>query len=212
MKKIFIFAIGLLSAGVANAQTEASTTGEGVKFGIKAGANLSNMIKTGDDDFNTEFKPGLHAGFFVDIPIVDRLSFAPEVVYSQKGYKRTGTSLLFGDTEYSVTTNFIELPILAKINAAPGFNIFLGPQVSFLASSKTKFETENASFEQTIDEENDDLRKSLVGGVIGAGFDITPQLGINARYALDLQKNDNGNSETPEYKNQVIQVGLGYKF
>jgi hypothetical protein len=34
-----------------------------------------------------------------------------------------------------------------------------------------------------------------------------------ARYALDFQKNnENGTSQTPEYKNQVFQLGLGVKF
>ena len=48
MKKVLILAIGVLFAGIANAQT----------FGIKGGANFANIIKTGDEDFNTELKTG----------------------------------------------------------------------------------------------------------------------------------------------------------
>lgn len=202
MKKILILAIGVMFAGAAGAQT----------VGVKGGVNFSNIIKTNDKDFNTEFKPGLNAGLFVDIPIVKQLSFAPELMFSQKGYKTSGNSLLGGPNEYSVTTNFIEVPILAKINPTSNFSIYAGPQVSFLVSTKEKFTTGSASYENTIRNENDNLKKSLVGGVIGVGIGLTNQLSLQARYALDFQKNnENGSTETPIYKNQVIQTGLAYR-
>lgn len=216
MKKVFILAISLITVGIANAQTTTTSSkasAGAVKFGIKAGGNFSNIVKTGDDNFKTEFKPGFHAGIFVDIPVVDRLSFAPELVYSQKGFKTTTTGLIGGTREYTTTTNFVDIPILAKINATPTFHITLGPQVSFLTSTKTKFETANSSYEQTVKADNENLKKSLVGGVIGLGFDITNKVSINGRYALDLQKNnENGTSETPQYRNQVIQAGLAISF
>ena len=57
------------------------------------------------------------------------------------------------------------------------------------------------------------FKKSIAGGVIGAGFDITPKIGISARYAIDFQKTDEeGNTSTPAFKNQVFQAGLGFKF
>ena len=210
MKKVLIIAIGVFVAGAANAQ---STSNSGaVKFGIKAGGNYSNIIKTNDENFNTEFKPGLNAGLTVEIPIVSRLTFAPELMFSQKGYKHTG-SFLGSPTEYSVTTNFVELPILAKINATDKFSIVAGPQVSFLTSTTEKFKTGDQSSQNTVKQTNDNLKKSLVGGVLGFGYDVTQAVSLNGRYALDLQKNnENGTSETPVYKNQVFQLGLGFKF
>ncbi len=203
MKKVFILAIGVLFAGAAEAQT----------FGIKGGVNFSNIIKTNDRDFNTEFKPGLNAGLFLDIPVVKGLDFSPELMFSQKGYKTMGTSLLGGANEYSVTTNFIEIPILAKISPSNKFSIYAGPQVSFLTSTKEKFTQGSTTYQNTIRAENENLKKSLVGGVIGVGIGITDQLSLQGRYALDFQKNnENGSSETPLYKNQVIQTGLAYRF
>ncbi|MDO8994173.1 MAG: porin family protein [Daejeonella sp.] len=203
MKKVLILAIGVLFAGAAEAQT----------FGIKGGVNFSNIINTNDRNFNTEFKPGLNAGLFVDIPVVEGLAFSPELMFSQKGYKTTGTSLLGVANEYSVTSNFIEIPILAKISAADKFSIYVGPQVSFLASTKEKFTRGDATYQNKIRNENENLKKSLVGGVIGLGVGLTDQLSLQGRYALDLQKNnENGSSETPIYKNQVIQTSLAYRF
>lgn len=202
MKKILILAIGLLSAGAAGAQT----------VGIKGGVNFANIIKTNDKNFSTEFKSGLNAGLFFEVPIVSALSFAPELMFSQKGYKTSGNSVLGGPNEYTVTTNFIEIPILAKINPTSNFSIYAGPQVSFLTSTKEKFTQGSTTYQNTIRAENKNLKKSLVGGVLGVGVGLTSQLSLQARYAIDLQKNyENGNSETPIYKNQVIQAGLAYR-
>lgn len=202
MKRIIVLAIGVLFAGAVNAQS----------FGVKGGVNFSNIIKTGDENFNTEFKTGFNAGLFAEIPIISSLSFAPELMFSQKGYKTTGTSLLGGPNEYSVTTNFIELPILAKINASDKFSIVAGPQVSFLTSTTETFKQGSDSYQNKIREENDRLKKSLFGGVVGVGFGLTDKLSLHGRYALDFQKNnENGTNETPIYKNQVYQVSLGIK-
>ena len=203
MKRILILITVLISAAAVNAQS----------LGGRVGVNFSNIIRTGDDNFETEFKPGLHAGITLDIPLVDRLSFAPELMYSQKGYKTNGRTLLGAENDYTVTTNFVEIPVLLKIGAANGFSIHLGPQISFLTSTTEKFKTGSDEYRRTIKEENEDLRKNLIGGVIGASFNVGTKASLVARYALDLQKNEgNGNSQTPEYRNQVIQLGLGVRF
>ncbi|NEU10422.1 PorT family protein [Flavihumibacter sp. R14] len=199
MKKILIIAIGVFAAGAVQAQD--------VSFGIKGGGNMSNIIKTNDDSYNTEFKPGFQGGLTMEIGLGKTFAFAPELMYSQKGYK-TDT---FGGT-YTQTTSWVDIPILAKIQAAPQFNIFLGPQVSFLTQTKNKFEGD-ITVQDELEEGSETFKKSIAGGVVGAGFDITPKIGISARYAIDFQKTDEeGNSSTPAFKNQVVQAGLGFKF
>jgi hypothetical protein len=206
MRKVLICAIVLLMAGIANAQTSG-----GLKFGVKGGANFSNMISNDEDEeFDTELKTGFHAGIFANIPLVSRLSFAPELVYSQKGYKTTGSRLIGGAYEYTVTTNFVELPLLLNINASSNFNIHVGPQVSFLTSTTETFQQGESQYRTTVEEDNDNLKKNLIGGVIGAGFGIGAKTTLFGRYAIDLQQNnENGTSQTPRYKNQVFQIGLG---
>ena len=199
MKKLLIIAIGFLAAGTVQAQN--------VSFGIKGGGNLSNIVKSGDSNYKSDYKPGFHAGLTMEIGLGNTFAFAPELMYSEKGYKTDA----FGGT-FTQTTNWIDIPILAKFYAGPAFNVFLGPQVSFLTNTTNKYEG-IVNEQQTIDEGSDTFKKSIAGGVIGAGFDITPKIGISARYALDFQKTDeNGNTSTPAFKNQVIQAGLGFKF
>ncbi|RKD20094.1 hypothetical protein BCY91_00245 [Pelobium manganitolerans] len=211
MKKLFIAAFALLVVGKANAQETTSTNGP--TFGIKAGANFANIIKTDDSDFKTDVNTGFNAGAFINIPIVDRLSFQPEVMFSQKGFKSERTGIL-GDGTLTQTTNWIEVPILAKITPANGFNVYLGPQVSFLTRTKTKYEGTFTSAQQTkYEDDADKFKKSIVGGVLGAGFDITKNISINARYNLDFQKNnEDGTTETPAFKNQVWSAGLALQF
>lgn len=211
MKRVFIAALALLVVGAVQAQDKASSNGP--SFGIKGGVSFSNIIKTDDSNFETDYVTGFNAGIFIGIPIVDRLSFQPEVMFSQKGYKSERTGVL-GNGTLTQVTNWIEVPVLAKIEAANGFNIYLGPQVSFLTRTKNNYEgTFSSSQQTTYENDADKFKKSIVGGVLGAGFDLTNNVSLNGRYALDFQKNnENGTSETPAFKNQVWQVGLGIKF
>jgi len=204
MKKLIILAIGLFAATAANAQSP-------IRLGVKAGLNLPNIIKgDGNNDFKTKVNPGFNAGVTLDINLIKGLAFTPELLYSTKGYK---AETVFGD--FTQTTSFIDIPILASINVGgSGLNLVVGPQVSFLLSTKNKFENGIGSAEQEIIEEKSDrFKKSLVGGLIGFRYDINQQVDIHGRYALDFQKNnEDGSRETPEFKNQVFSVGLGIKF
>jgi len=203
MKKILILAIGLFVATAASAQDR-------IKFGVKAGVNLSDIIKgDGNNNFDTKVKTGFNAGVTVEIPLIAGLAFTPEVLYSQKGYKLTSSL-----GEFRQTTNFIDVPILASFRLGSSFNIVAGPQVSFLLSTKNKFIDGYGSAEQTnVENDSDRFKKSLVGGVIGFRYDVNDKFDIHGRYALDFQKNnENGTSNTPEYKNQVFSLGVGVKF
>lgn len=206
MKKILILAMGLFITGVANAQS----TDKAIRLGAKAGLNYSNIIKDdGNNDFKTDYLAGFHAGLTLDIKLLENLAFTPELLYSTKGYK---SESVFG--EFTQKTSFIDVPILASIQLAEGLNLVAGPQVSFLLSTNNKFENGFGTVQQQIVEDNSDrFKKSLVGGVIGFRYDFNNQVGINGRYALDFQKNnENGTTTTPEFKNQVFQIGLGVKF
>lgn len=204
MKKIIILAIGLFTAGVVNAQSP-------VRLGVKAGLNIPDIIKgDGNNSFDTKVNPGFNAGITVDIKLIQGLAFTPELLYATKGYK---ANTVLG--EFTQTTHFIDVPILATINlGGSGLNLVAGPQVSFLMKTNNKFESGFGTAEQEIIEDDADrFKKSLAGGLIGFRYDLTDRFDIHGRYALDFQKNnEDGTSETPEFKNQVFSVGLGLKF
>src|SRR5215217_1214155 len=204
MKTLIILAAGLFIAGAVHAQSP-------IRLGVKAGLNLPDIIKgDGNNDFDTKVNPGFNAGITLDINLIKGLAFTPELLYATKGYKAETT---FGD--FTQTTHFIDVPILATINlGGSGLNLVAGPQVSFLLSTKNKFENGFGSAEQEIIEDKSDrFKKSLVGGLIGFRYDLNEKFDIHGRYALDFQKNnEDGSTETPEFRNQVFSVGLGIKF
>jgi hypothetical protein len=202
MKKIFILALGLFGATAANAQD--------IRLGVKAGLNLPNIIKDdGNNNFSTKVNPGFNAGVTLDIPLTSGIAFTPELLFASKGYK---ANTVLG--EFTQTTYFVDVPILASIKVAgSGLNLVVGPQVSFLTSTKNKFENGFGTVESEYNEDSDKFRKSLLGGVIGLRYDINDKFDIHGRYALDFQKNNqDGTRRTPEYKNQVFSVGVGVKF
>lgn len=207
MKKLLIVALGLFVTGLT---AKAQSTESSIRLGVKAGANFSNIIKDdGNNDFKTNYLTGFNAGVTLDIKLLENLAFTPELLYSTKGYK---TETVFG--KFTQTTHFIDVPILASIKLAEGFNVVAGPQVSFLMSTNNKFENDfGTAQQQIVEDESDRFKKSILAGVIGARFDMSDKVGIFGRYALDFQKtNENGDRVTPEFKNQVFQVGLGIKF
>ena len=212
MKKIIFFSAALLALSTVKlyAQTTSSTS-KSVRVGARAGMNLSNMVKSGNSDYSTGSKTGYNAAIFLDLPIASVFSIQPELQFSQKGYKATGT-YLGSPYEYKQTTNFIEVPLLAKLKPVPGFGIVVGPQFSFLTSRKTNFTVNNASYETLVKTDNDNLRKNILGGVIGIEGGAKNFV-ASLRYNIDFQNNNgDGTSSTPKYKNQVISLGLGIIF
>lgn len=200
--------VAILFAGAAttvNAQTKTNSP----SFGIRAGLNLANITKE-NDSYASEIKPGFNAAAFVEIPLVNGFSFQPELQFSQKGYRSSG-SFLASPYEYTATLNYVEVPLLAKIVPSKNFAIVVGPQFSFLTSSEYKFKTGNVNYENVVNNNNNDLRENVVGGVAGieAG---SGNFIFSARYSLDFQRNNgDGTSSTPKYKNQVVGLSIGFK-
>lgn len=212
MKKIFVLTGVLFAFSVVSVNAQKTTTRKAtdLSFGVRAGLNLSNVVKDNDKNFSTEIKPGINAAVYVEIPVVSSFSVQPELQFSQKGYKASGSG--FGSPyEYTQTSNFIEIPLLAKFIPSKSFAIVVGPQFSFLTSTKTKFTTNNVSYQNTVNQENGNLKKNLVGGVLG--IEASAQnLIFSARYSLDFQSNNgDGTSTTPRYKNQVFGFSVGIK-
>ena len=55
-------------------------------------------------------------------------------------------------------------------------------------------------------------QKTLLDGVIGVSFDFNPNVELRARYTIDLQSNPQNESYGGDYRNQVWQIGLDFKF
>lgn len=225
MKKIIFLSICLLiTAATVNAQRRYPHRGrrpyyrtsqrnspppDKVKFGVVGGVNISNIVNINDPNFTTDTKAGANVGISLDVPIHYPLSFETELLYSEKGYRAI--------TPYGTFTqrnNFIDLPLLAKITLTPGFNLLVGPQVSFLLSTQNVYtDGFTTTVQNQYNTDSNGYNKTIVGGVLGVSFDLSPNIELRGRYITDLQNtNINGVSNIPQYRNQVWQIGLGLKF
>ena len=74
----------IANAGIIQAQNSQSRFWDGLKFGIKAGANYSNVYDSQGDQFTADGKYGFVGGVFLEVPITDYIGVRPEILYSQK--------------------------------------------------------------------------------------------------------------------------------
>src|SRR4051812_41995660 len=106
MKKI-IFMIAAVAFAItgSNAQESKRDYREKLLFGVKAGVNLSNVYDAQGEEFQADPKLGLAAGAFLSIPIGKYIGIQPEVLFSQKGFRATG-SINGNPYAFSRTTSY----------------------------------------------------------------------------------------------------------
>lgn len=213
MKNILTIALLTTFTSLAIAQDGSGPTDnrEKFQFGVKIGANYSNVYDSKGEQFNADAKAGLAGGIFMAIPFGKYLGLQPEVLISQKGFKGHG-NLLFNNYSFTRTTTYIDVPIFVGLKASEFITILAGPQFSYLTNQKDVFKSSAFSYDQEQEFEQDNIRKNTFGAV--AGIDINLRhITLGGRVAWDLQTNaGDGSSSTPRYKNVWYQATIGYKF
>jgi len=209
MKKLGIMAIALTFITV-NGYAQDDDR-EKIHIGAKIGMNYANVYDTEGEEFDADPKLGLAAGAFLSITIGTYIGIQPELMFSQKGFKATG-SVLGSEYEFTRTTNYIDIPIYLALKPSSFLTIVAGPQFSYLMSRKDKFESSFLNTEQEDEFENENIRKNTLGASFGLDININHFV-IGARAAWDLQDNKgDGTSSTPRYKNTWLQATVGFKF
>ncbi|MHC1690795.1 MAG: porin family protein [Bacteroidales bacterium] len=212
MKKvILVFAFATFMFGSIFAQKSSADFREKLSFGVKAGVNLSNVYDSQGEQFNADSKLGLAAGVFVALPLGKYLGIQPEILFSQKGYKGSG-SILGSDYSFSYTSNYIDVPLLLAFKPISLITIVAGPQYSFLIKDNYTFNSALINVDQEYEFENDNIRKNTLSFLGGIDFNLN-RIVIGTRVGWDLQANKgDGTSETPRYKNIWYQATIGFRF
>ncbi len=207
--KILVLLVTCLSIGFGYSQ-DASENRERLRFGVRAGTNLANVYDTEGKDFVAESKFGLAAGGFIAIPLGKFIGFQPEVLYSEKGFKATGKTL-FGNYEFSRTMAYLDIPLQLQLKPINHVTVLVGPQFSYLLNVKNDFNGNTTTSDQE-DINEDNYKKNIFGFVVGADVDINNFI-IGVKGGWDINKsNADGNDSTPRYKNQYLQMSLGFIF
>jgi hypothetical protein len=201
----------LAGAAVSIAPRRAEAQWMNSDIGITAGYNRATV--SGQD---VQSASSIN-GFILGVSLVHRVnsmwSVQPELLYSRRGAKSSKVTGDFSDYNLEGTTDYIDLPVLAKI----GFSemgtsgvrpaVYIGPYIGMNLSCTIK----GTQFGQKVDESCDKLpvnpftikSKSLdYGGIAGAGIDWS-KFGVFARYQMGLAKI----SEKYDPKHRVITVG-----
>lgn len=211
MTKITTLLLSIMLCTQVDAQEKTTTDRNQLQFGLKAGANYSNVYDSEDKTFKTDPKFGIAAGVFVSIPIGRYVGIQPEVLFAQRGFKATGV-LLGSNYSLTRTTNNIDIPLLVAIKPIEALTILIGPQYSFLLSQKDVIKFSETSLEQEQEFDNDNIRKNILGVTGGLDLNLSHFL-LSGRVGWDVQQNNgDGTNTTPRYKNTWYQLTAGFRF
>jgi len=212
MNKIIIALLITATTVATNCYAQESTSDTRGEFhlGLKVGMNFSNVYDSQGEDFVADAKAGFVAGGFLTIPIGTYVGVQPEVLFSQKGFKGSGT-LLGSPYQVTRTTNYLDIPLMLSLKPTKSVTLLAGPQFSFLLKQKDEFTNGVANSFQIQEFENDNIRKNTLGFLGGADFNFD-NIVLGTRLGWDIKNNNgDGTSTTPRYKNKWFQLSLGFK-
>lgn len=191
MKKISLVAFFLMAAFAMQAQVPG--------IGLKGGLNLASWSNNGSS-VNYQNRVGFNAGLFANFNVSPNFAVQPEVVYSSQGTKYNP-----GNQEHNLQMNYINIPVMLQAKVGGGLYAQAGPQVGFLMDVKDKVQDIETGFFS-----KEDFKSTDVSLGFGLGYAGVSPIGFDARYNLGLTNINEGGSN--KIKNNVLQVGLTYKF
>lgn len=191
-----------------------------VSGGIKVGVNFADLdFSEGGEDEEDEFqkrKTGFVVGGFVDVPVNERFSFQPELLYTQKGTKFEGEED-FGEGpvsfEQQIQIDQIQIPLLGKATF-PGMQVrpfvVFGPAVGITTRAKVKSEFDG---EEEEDDDIKDIVKAVeVSLVVGGGVQFGAG-SVEIRYDHGLTNlSDDEDDDDFEIKSRTFSILLGWSF
>jgi len=202
-KILFIFGFALIAINV-NAQK--------VRFGLRGGLNISNE-SSHDYSFycstDQKFKAAVNAGGMLNFSLTDKFEIETDLLYSMQGFKDIVYTLELeqniSNTNYTVTSHYLNVPVSVKYYILNGFYAECGPQIGFLLKKKDKVEGR----ESMNSYDSSSTKKTDFGLLVGLGYRFSNDVFVNARYIHGLT----GTSKVYEGgKNRNIQLSLGYIF
>ena len=219
-KQILLFAFVAVST-FAMAQTKTSV---GIRAGLSsftlkgdAVSSLQNVLNFSNGAITTNSSTGFFAGATVSIPVNEMFSVEPSLYYSQKGYQLNGSlsvkgaEFLSANAKAKLTSHYIDLPVVLKANIN-GFQIFAGPQISYLAKADLRTTAGALGFNiiNTTTDATNQFNQWDAGFTGGIGYKLGNGINITAAYDHGLSKVNSGKSL--EAYNRGFKLGIGMQF
>jgi len=177
------------------------STSAQVRFGVKAGYNLSTLIYSGTVTLDGEkSKSGFNAGLYASIPFSESFSLQPEFVYSQQGADFQNNT-----DKGTLNYDYLNIPVLIKYKLPVGLFLETGLQIGILLSAN----------EKSNGNTSDIMYKTYspdYAWPMGLGYEMpNKHFGIDVRYNLGLINILRSGSDV-NVKNSVFQFGVFYTF
>lgn len=206
-KSILAIAIAFLGINAASAQ-------ESPLFGVKGGINFSNFSGDGINSYNDpDGRTSFNLGLLAEIPLSERFSIQPEVLYSGQGYDIADRNDA-DDIEYQL--DYINVPVLAKFYVVEGLSLEAGPQVGFLVNTEIDYDPSGTNDNNSISLDDDQFNKVDLSVALGASYKFRGGFFVNARYNAGLSDiyDDSANTyfAKADAKHSVFQAGIGFMF
>ena len=180
-----------------------------IKFGLKAGLNLSTMTLKGlGISIDPKTLVGFNVGVVSEITLSGNLCLQPAVLYSAKGSKFSVMS-----EEFQISPSFIEIPVNVVYKFDLGVvKLFLnaGPYAAYGIGGKVESGGESVDIVFGT-KETDDMKPLDFGINVGAGVEISNII-ISANYGLGLANLSTVTTDDEEMKTKVIGFSIAYLF
>jgi len=200
-----------------------------ISYGVQAGMNvanwkgdamqsLNNVVDLSNGFIGTKSRTGFNIGGYLSIPITEQLSFEPGLQYSQKGYAMQGDlkidalKFLGVNASAKLEANYIDVPLVLKVEVAKGLNLYAGPQLSYLTKASLHINTSvlGISLLNKRLDLTDNFNRMDVGIAGGVGYAFDNGFNIKAGYDYGLSKLDK-NDNFKAY-NRVVKLSVGFSF
>lgn len=197
----------VLVTSLSNAQSKQN------RIGVKAGLTVTTLSKSNSVNQSVEYsnRTGFQGGLYADLPLSHKLTFMPQVLFSQKGGDN-GKYRIGMTSDYTVKQrlNYIDVPLLIGFRPTQRFTLLAGPQTSFLLSQSYFYSYPGFSGATSTDKKYHN--KMRFGGNVGLNFGITKNVDLQANYLLDFGSSRPEPFEKGGETNSGFAFTLGYKF
>jgi len=201
MKKTVLLVAVALMGFVSNSFAQESWS-----FGVKGGLNISTVTGGSFDD--PSHRTAFNAGVLAEIPIANRFSIQPEVLYSAQGYDFASIdedNIFDTDDNIEYQLDYIQVPILAKVYVTDGLSMQAGPSFNFNVNEELDFSpTENGGDVELSDQVSD----FEMGAAAGLEYKLNSGFFVQARYTYGFTEVFDGS----DAHNSVWQASVGYQF
>jgi hypothetical protein len=183
----------------------------GLAVGPKAGIGVTTL--KGSSAENIEKRTSFLFGAFLNAQFTPGFALQPEILLTQRGADFTNNN-----TRTELIINYFDVPVLAKVRLPIADLIFphilIGPDFAFRTKlDYTSMDTQSGA---VITTNENDIRKSDVGGLVGAGLDVEARnVGLfftaDARYGFGFNNLDRSdNSIRIRNAGWTFAVGVGF--